>query len=135
MFFFFFFQAEDGIRDLTVTGVQTCALPIFPERSSSCAATCRFRNAPTVEDVRASIGAVIDAFPVGVTRQTDTKVAPPLVQVCRPAGCSIHAGQSACTAAASNIAPSVRDDAASWKYSNVAVSMRNRPSASAAFKS
>src|SRR2546430_15633835 len=27
-FFFFFFQAEDGIRDLTVTGVQTCALPI-----------------------------------------------------------------------------------------------------------
>src|SRR5256886_8849961 len=25
----FFFQAEDGIRDLTVTGVQTCALPIF----------------------------------------------------------------------------------------------------------
>src|SRR5256886_2175468 len=27
-FWFFFFQAEDGIRDLTVTGVQTCALPI-----------------------------------------------------------------------------------------------------------
>src|SRR2546430_11199824 len=26
--YFFFFQAEDGIRDLTVTGVQTCALPI-----------------------------------------------------------------------------------------------------------
>src|SRR5205085_6970546 len=29
-FVFFFFQAEDGIRDLTVTGVQTCALPISP---------------------------------------------------------------------------------------------------------
>src|SRR6266568_4949530 len=28
MIFFFFFQAEDGIRDGTVTGVQTCALPI-----------------------------------------------------------------------------------------------------------
>src|SRR2546422_6067230 len=26
---FFFFQAEDGIRDVAVTGVQTCALPIF----------------------------------------------------------------------------------------------------------
>src|SRR5207245_6036793 len=26
----FFFQAEDGIRDATVTGVQTCALPIWP---------------------------------------------------------------------------------------------------------
>src|SRR5688572_31847717 len=29
LLFCFFFQAEDGIRDLTVTGVQTCALPIF----------------------------------------------------------------------------------------------------------
>src|SRR5690349_23682494 len=27
----FFFQAEDGIRDLYVTGVQTCALPIFED--------------------------------------------------------------------------------------------------------
>src|SRR5258707_6247260 len=27
--FFFFFQAEDGIRDIGVTGVQTCALPIY----------------------------------------------------------------------------------------------------------
>src|SRR5262250_1405267 len=30
IFFFFFFQAEDGIRDTSVTGVQTCALPICP---------------------------------------------------------------------------------------------------------
>src|SRR3712207_7886772 len=29
LFCFFFFQAEDGIRDIGVTGVQTCALPIF----------------------------------------------------------------------------------------------------------
>src|SRR2546425_4746584 len=29
LFFFFFFQAEDGIRDKLVTGVQTCALPIL----------------------------------------------------------------------------------------------------------
>src|SRR2546422_1581182 len=29
MLFFFFFQAEDGIRDVAVTGVQTCALPIY----------------------------------------------------------------------------------------------------------
>src|SRR5256886_3705486 len=33
-YLFFFFQAEDGIRDLTVTGVQTCALPIC--RSAGC---------------------------------------------------------------------------------------------------
>src|SRR5690348_18441783 len=38
---FFFFQAEDGIRDGRVTGVQTCALPIFdvrvPRRAQSAA--------------------------------------------------------------------------------------------------
>src|SRR2546430_4498709 len=39
---FFFFQAEDGIRDLTVTGVQTCALPISHRR----------RNTPGVRAAR-----------------------------------------------------------------------------------
>ena len=29
IFYYFFFQAEDGIRDYDVTGVQTCALPIY----------------------------------------------------------------------------------------------------------
>src|SRR2546422_1819296 len=33
LIFFFFFQAEDGIRDVAVTGVQTCALPISPQLS------------------------------------------------------------------------------------------------------
>src|SRR6266516_5345261 len=33
--FFFFFQAEDGIRDRTVTGVQTCALPICRRRAAA----------------------------------------------------------------------------------------------------
>src|SRR5438094_9934340 len=37
VFYFFFFQAEDGIRDRTVTGVQTCALPIW----------CRARTRPS----------------------------------------------------------------------------------------
>src|SRR5258706_9044519 len=32
LIFFFFFQAEDGIRDWSVTGVQTCALPIYDRR-------------------------------------------------------------------------------------------------------
>src|SRR3989449_7096861 len=35
LFVFFFFQAEDGIRDVAVTGVQTCALPISAPRSVS----------------------------------------------------------------------------------------------------
>src|SRR5256885_6719001 len=33
--FFFFFQAEDGIRDYKVTGVQTCALPIYANSSAT----------------------------------------------------------------------------------------------------
>src|SRR5437867_9737545 len=46
---FFFFQAEDGIRDRTVTGVQTCALPI----SGRCALSWRRRRArPPRTDVR-----------------------------------------------------------------------------------
>src|SRR2546426_5165865 len=36
--FFFFFQAEDGIRDYKVTGVQTCALPI----SAACRGPARY---------------------------------------------------------------------------------------------
>src|SRR2546428_4306032 len=42
LFFFFFFQAEDGIRDLIVTGVQTCALPI------SCNTDSRWGNRESV---------------------------------------------------------------------------------------
>src|SRR2546425_3553842 len=37
--FFFFFQAEDGIRDKLVTGVQTCALPICVRKAALCQVT------------------------------------------------------------------------------------------------
>src|SRR2546427_3278969 len=44
---FFFFQAEDGIRDLTVTGVQTCALPIcFDVETGLLVRLVRFSNSP-----------------------------------------------------------------------------------------
>src|SRR2546427_8008104 len=46
----FFFQAEDGIRDLTVTGVQTCALPILQTRlpiASASASSARARTCST----------------------------------------------------------------------------------------
>src|SRR5690606_39558773 len=33
IYYYFFFQAEDGIRDFHVTGVQTCALPIYIEKA------------------------------------------------------------------------------------------------------
>src|SRR2546430_6626606 len=48
VFFFFFFQAEDGIRDLTVTGVQTCALPIL------CRTPRRRRSTTTVKPLPTS---------------------------------------------------------------------------------
>src|SRR5205807_3945454 len=41
MFFCFFFQAEDGIRDYKVTGVQTCALPILISSARARIASCR----------------------------------------------------------------------------------------------
>src|SRR5260221_7541467 len=40
-FFFFFFQAEDGIRDHCVTGVQTCALPIWLRAEETAAHSVR----------------------------------------------------------------------------------------------
>src|SRR3990167_5883025 len=45
--FLFFLQAEDGIRDLTVTGVQTCALPIsMCPRSALKIRACQYRQYP-----------------------------------------------------------------------------------------
>src|SRR5437762_2357478 len=44
LLFFFFFQAEDGIRDTSVTGVQTCALPI-----------CRYAGGRHAADVREDV--------------------------------------------------------------------------------
>src|SRR5436305_7686614 len=50
--FFFFFQAEDGIRDADVTGVQTCALPILtPEQV--CAIADRIRERLLADTERA----------------------------------------------------------------------------------
>src|SRR5689334_24138587 len=51
---FFFFQAEDGIRDGTVTGVQTCALPISPLGRITGYAAQRSRS--IAADVRAWLG-------------------------------------------------------------------------------
>src|SRR5438034_9288650 len=42
--FFFFFQAEDGIRDHCVTGVQTCALPISWGGAGGCATSAASRS-------------------------------------------------------------------------------------------
>src|SRR5437764_10696593 len=48
LLFFFFFQAEDGIRDTSVTGVQTCALPISQRQTDELIA----RNVTSFADSR-----------------------------------------------------------------------------------
>src|SRR5256884_712398 len=48
---FFFFQAEDGIRDVAVTGVQTCALPISPANGQQSPGQASImRTKPTIDE-------------------------------------------------------------------------------------
>ena len=44
LFLFFFFQAEDGIRDYKVTGVQTCALPILKRGGAAAARIGKYKK-------------------------------------------------------------------------------------------
>src|SRR5690349_22945170 len=64
--FYFFFQAEDGIRDLYVTGVQTCALPILRGlRPSPVSVSSRRNNCPSDAPSRTSSAAPGGAFTGG----------------------------------------------------------------------
>src|SRR3989454_12201185 len=87
--FFFFFQAEDGIRDYKVTGVQTCALPISAASASRAAraATRLSRSMLATAAASASSGAapslaavVITPVPSGLERNTRSPARrPPLI--------------------------------------------------------
>src|SRR2546430_16071546 len=59
---YFFFQAEDGIRDLTVTGVQTCALPISQSQARLVLELLDFLNEPAIvqEEGRARVVVALD---------------------------------------------------------------------------
>src|SRR5712675_2288857 len=59
-FVFFFFRAEDGIRDVAVTGVQTCALPIFTEGALQAALDRRGIEYALMEGEGAFYGPKID---------------------------------------------------------------------------
>src|SRR5256886_6456143 len=67
--FFFFFQAEDGIRDLTVTGVQTCALPIS-ERGARSRRACS-SLAPRGRRVRRAVLGSLETARAGGRRRLD----------------------------------------------------------------
>src|SRR2546422_8566224 len=66
--FFFFFQAEDGIRDVAVTGVQTCALPILPLLPALVAVMVA---APTATPVTKPVGATVASAGVLDVQLTD----------------------------------------------------------------
>src|SRR5438876_10678414 len=72
---YFFFQAEDGIRDGRVTGVQTCALPIYRSRRNSSYSDLRLFTGMltlTIVTVVATL-AQADTFRVG-TAKADIKI-------------------------------------------------------------
>src|SRR5258707_11860303 len=71
MFSFFFFQAEDGIRDIGVTGVQTCALPIFPRGRSDRATSSVPEALPAL--MRATVSAPRPAAENPVSARTAPK--------------------------------------------------------------
>src|SRR5256886_6189986 len=78
----FFFQAEDGIRDLTVTGVQTCALPILTPHKNHAAvirAAARLEPKTTVRIIgrgpeRASLERLAATLGVACSIESDLKI-------------------------------------------------------------
>src|SRR5256884_4705861 len=93
MFFFFFFQAEDGIRDVAVTGVQTCALPISSIKGTEVIAALRDRTTPpkvlvlTAYNDGESLRSALDAGAEGLALKTESP------QQTLTAIRQVHAGQ------------------------------------------
>src|SRR5690606_39777774 len=71
LFRFFFFQAEDGIRDFHVTGVQTCALPISPTPLRFIDDTGTFHLRPFVYKVSNELN--IETFQREYVEETDER--------------------------------------------------------------
>src|SRR5204862_2810446 len=67
----FFFQAEDGIRDLYVTGVQTCALPIYLENQLLADVEDRVGRRYGIERI-GGIGGQRDGGPGQLTREVES---------------------------------------------------------------
>src|SRR5699024_11727499 len=65
MLLFFFFQAEDGIRDRNVTGVQTCALPIcMVQRTASVVRFIRNTHLGHLSPILTFIGCINHSCPL-----------------------------------------------------------------------
>src|SRR5256886_10157371 len=88
---FFFFQAEDGIRDLTVTGVQTCALPISNTAAAMALVTWACLDlvrTGKITAVGAATGLVVGL--VGITPPAGYITAPASLAGGAPAGSEEH---------------------------------------------
>src|SRR5437762_9722321 len=80
--YLFFFQAEDGIRDTSVTGVQTCALPIFSNWFGiTSARQSLVKNCIT--EITAMLGSGSVCVPVTRTTSIGTAVSGPSAQTVR----------------------------------------------------
>src|SRR3712207_8419824 len=77
---FFFFQAEDGIRDIGVTGVQTCALPISARRPEAVMTLILASASPIRRTILSNAGLDFEVVPA----KLDERVAEqPLVEAGR----------------------------------------------------
>src|SRR3712207_7150855 len=63
---FFFFQAEDGIRDIGVTGVQTCALPIYGDLALKAREFCAHAEMGPAAEAEVSGSSTGEVEPIGV---------------------------------------------------------------------
>src|SRR5256885_8610867 len=75
LLYIFFFQAEDGIRDYKVTGVQTCALPIYPTVRLDVADDPRLVEVPERVEARPR-GERDPALHRGIGREDDILIVP-----------------------------------------------------------
>src|SRR5256886_7832897 len=90
----FFFQAEDGIRDLTVTGVQTCALPILPHVTGL--------DGPLAQQLIVAAG-----LTVAQVESVQAAAAPGVTMLTRPAATTLLAPGAPVTVVVSRGAPTI----------------------------
>src|SRR5687767_15771287 len=103
-FCFFFFQAEDGIRDKLVTGVQTCALPISLRqllRDEPAEGNVVRRDLPSPAQERLPPGDVFDGRPRRVFRGPGNRRVPPCSgtaagRIVRPRLRDLQIGRASC---------------------------------------